>query len=364
MEAFEQQHLFISGEGGYFRYRIPALEVTTKGTILAFCEGRRYDGSDHDEIDLVLRRSFDGGHTFGGVQLLVSQKGWTVGNPAPVVDHETGTIWLLFNKNIQDGTLQMTCAGTAPRTIWVTHSDDDGATWTEPVEITDDVKPPDWTWYAVGPCHGIQTRSGRLVIPCDHFVYENGVRGDPSFSHVLYSDDHGRTWEIGGSADEGTDESVILEAADGSLYFNCRNKGEYQLPDGGHFRRVGWSVDGGETFSPLVHDAALPEPICQASLCRLTDEASDDRNRVVFSNPGTRAGRQAMTIRLSYDECRKWPVSKLLWGGPSAYSDLCVAPDKSICCFYERGHEGAYETITLARFNLEWLTEDVDSVDA
>jgi sialidase-1 len=360
MERFEQQDLFVSGEGGYARYRIPALAVTTKGTILAFCEARKYTGRDSDQIDLFLRRSFDNGATFEDVQLVATQEDWVCGNPAPVVDRDTGRIWLPFCKNRRDGDETMICEGNAPREVWLTYSDDDGATWAEPWEITADVKLPNWSWYATGPCHGIQRQNGRLVVPCDHIVFENYSRRDPYYSHIIYSDDHGESWHIGGSADEGTNESTVLETVDGWVYLNCRNK--YRLAEGGNYRAIGWSQDGGDSFAPVVHDAALLEPVCQASVCRLTTEAAQDRNRVLFANPASRT-RDHLTVRLSYDECRTWPVSRLLHAGPAAYSDLCVASDGSICCLYERGAEGPYERITLARFNVAWLSEGTDRIE-
>jgi sialidase-1 len=353
MEHFEQQDLFVSGEGGYVRYRIPALAVTTQGTVLAFCEARKYTGSDSDQIDLFLRRSHDDGRTFGEVQVVASQEDWVCGNPAPVVDRDTGRIWLPFCKNLKNGDETMICEGKAPRQVWMTYSDDDGATWAEPWEITREVKRPNWSWYATGPCHGIQLQAGRLVVPCDHIVFENYNRQDPYHSHVIYSDDHGATWQIGGKADEGTNESTVLETADGGLYLNCRNK--TRLPDGGNHRAVAWSADHGESFAPSTHDTALLEPLCQASVCRYTTSAEHDRNRVLFSNPASRT-RDHLTIRLSYDECRSWPVRRLLHAGPAAYSDLCVTREMQVCCLYERGEDGPYERITLARFDLEWLS--------
>ncbi len=361
METFEQQDLFISGEGGYARYRIPALAVSTRGTLLAFCEARKYTGRDSDQIDLFLRRSFDNGRTFEAVQVVATDEGWVCGNPAPVVDGETGRIWLPFCKNLKEGDESLICEGEAPRQVWLTYSDDDGASWVQPWEITAAVKRPNWSWYATGPGHGIQLRSGRLVVACDHIVLQDRSRQDPYYSHVIYSDDHGATWQIGGSVDEGTNESQAFETVDGWLHLNCRNK--YLLDGGGNYRAVGWSRDGGESFAPIVHDAALPEPICQAAVCRFTTTADHDRNRVLFSNPASRT-RDHLTVRLSYDEGRTWPVSRLLHPGPAAYSDLCVAQDMRICCLYERGREGPYERITLARFNVAWLTAGEDRLAA
>jgi sialidase-1 len=198
-------------------------------------------------------------------------------------------------------------------------------------------------------------------VPCDHIVFQDYSRQDPYHAHIIYSDDHGATWQIGGSADEGTNESTVLETADGWLYLNCRNK--VPLAEGGNQRAIAWSSDSGNSFSPIVHDAALLEPICQASVCRLTLAPAFDRNRALFANPNSRT-RDHLTVRLSYDECRTWPIQRLLHAGPAAYSDLCVTEDLSICCLYERGDAGPYERITLARFNLAWLTRGTDRLDA
>ena len=349
---FQQTDLFISGEDGYHTYRIPALIVSKKGTILAFCEGRKYGRGDAGKIDLVLKRSFDGGKTWGDMQLITSDGDMTCGNPCPVVDQSNGTIWLPFCKNLGEGHEGLIVEGKAPRTVWITKSTDDGATWAEPKEITQDVKDPSWTWYATGPCHGIQLKNGRLVIPCDHMVGTYFDRQkDPYHSHVIYSDDHGASWRIGGIMDDGTNECAVVQTVDGALYINCRN---YK---GAKRRAYAWSQDNGDTFSKFGWEDTLIEPICQASLVRFTDEERHDKNRVLFSNPAS-TEREKLTVRVSYDECKTWPVSKMLYEGPSAYSDLTIAPDMTICCLYERGAEHPYEKLTFAQCNIEWLTAD------
>lgn len=367
---FERSTLYRAGEGGYHERRIPALITTLAGTILAFTEGRRDTGRDSDQIDLLLRRSFDGGRTFGEVQTIVSLDGWVSGNPAPVQDRDTGTIWLPFCRNLRDdpdaehGGEVLIRAGRAPRDVWITSSADDGATWSEPREITALVKRPGWTWYATGPGHGIQLAGGRLLVACDH------TEGEHDYSHVIYSDDHGASWRIGGNSDPGSNECTALQSADGSLCLNSRNQSLPVTTVRPNFRRVGWSADGGLSFTPQVHDAALPEPVCEASLCRHTLAAAapggTGRNRVLFSNPArSRKGdRRGLTVRLSYDECRTWPVAKVVDDGPAAYSDLCIAADGTICCLYERGAPGGVSyysgDIALARFDLEWLTDGAD----
>lgn len=347
--------LFTSGTEGYNTFRIPALIASNEGTLLAFCEGRRTGGGDSGDIDIVLKRSFDNGESWQPIQVAVSTGSDTDGNPAPVVDRDTGTIWLLFCKNFADGGEGKIIAGEAPRTVWVTSSADDGETWSEPKDITSDTKLDTWTWYATGPCHGIQLESGRLVIPCDHVLGQSRNYAEMGYSHLIVSDDHGETWRIGGEAQPGTNESVVVQTADGDLYFNCRN---YVAPKR---RAYAWSSDGGDTFTEFGYDDDLIEPICQASLVRYTDVNSHDKNRVLFSNPASE-GRQKMTIRISYDECRSWNEGKVLHEGPAAYSDLCIDTDMNICCLYERGERGAYETISFAKFDLAWLTDGEDTL--
>ena len=388
---FEELDLYHAGDHGYYECRIPCLITSNEGTILAFNEARRNTGRDSDQIDIFLRRSFDGGKSFDDVQVVASKEGWVSGNPAPVQDRDTGTIWLPFCRNMceQPGGIRgenLIKQGKAPREVWLTSSDDDGATWADPIEITKDVKLDSWSWYATGPGHSIQLSSGRLLVACDHCEMIDGdPKTDPDFSHVIYSDDHGASWHIGGITDRFANESTALESADGRVCINCRNQ-FFEKGLDPCFRRVGWSNDGGLSFSPLVRDASLSETVCQGSICRLTvagdlnagqvaagskDPAGrliSDRNRVLFSNPGTgeEGNRRQLTVRLSYDECRTWPVAKVICEGPSSYSDICIAPDGTICCLYEKGGEGGVSfysgDIVLARFNLEWLTDGEDAL--
>jgi sialidase-1 len=362
MSIFVQQHLFTSGVGGYFRYRIPALVISASGTVLAFCEGRQFTGRDSDQIDLLLRRSFDSGQTFEEIQIVMRDEDWVCGNPAPVLDADTETIWLLFCKNRHDKVERDINQGLAERTVWVMSSSDDGATWTEPAEITADVKPSHWGWYATGPGHGIQLQNssfanGRLLIPCNHsFTSPDPDIEMPYFSHVVVSDDHGKTWQLGGSLLEGTNECAAIEMANGRVYLNSRNapwslreRSNSIAADATRYNRAfAWSDDGGNSFSLVKHDPALLEPICQASICRF------DQRRIIFTNPASHK-RENLTARLSYDECQTWPVSRLIHAGSSQYSDLCVTGDGMILCFYERGEKAAYETLTIARFDIAWL---------
>ena len=332
----EETALFVAGEDGYHTYRIPALIVAADGSLLAFCEGRKNNAKDSGDIDLLLRRSSDEGQTWSEVQVLADDAENTMGNPCPVVDSATGKVWLLYCRNND--------------TVHVMHSDDHGVNWSEPSDITEDVKSKDWdTWYATGPGHGIQRQSGRLLIPCDH------REGEVKHSHVIFSDDQGKTWQRGGSLEGDTDECQAVELEDASVYLNMRSyRGE-------NCRAAAWSQDGGVTWSPVESVPALVEPVCQASLVRLSSGTTDSKNRVLFSNPAAKK-RKNLSVRISYDECRTWTEGKTLHAGPSAYSDLAVTPSGTIVCLYERGHEKPYETITLARFDLEWLTDGSDKL--
>lgn len=337
-----QAPVFVAGQGEYHTYRIPSIILTTKGTLLAFCEGRKRGTSDAGNIDLLLRRSHDGGQTWGPVQVVWDDADSTCGNPCPVVERDSGTVWLLMTHNLGTDTEAKIVDGASKgtRTVWVTRSTDDGATWARPVEITKEVKKPDWTWYATGPGVGIQTRSGRLVIPCDNKVAGTKARQ----SHVIISDDKGATWKLGGVVGPNCNESQVVELGDGTLLLNMRT---YRA---NNRRLVSRSKDGGLTWTAPVEDPALVEPVCQASILRYPGE----KVRLVFSNPAS-TRRERMTVKVSEDEGKTWPIAKLLHAGPSAYSCLTVLPDGTIGCLYERGNRSPYETITFARFPVAWL---------
>ncbi len=344
-DALEQSSVFTAGTGGYHTYRIPSLIASPKGTLLAFCEGRKSGRGDAGNIDLILRRSLDGGRTWEATQVVWDDGPNTCGNPCPVIESSTGTIWLLLTHNLGSDLESAIIDGTSrgSRTVWVTKSTDEGTSWSAPVEITRDVKQPDWTWYATGPGVGIQLKSGRLIIPCDNKVAATKTRQ----SHVIYSDDRGSTWKLGGVIGPNCNESQVIERADGSLLINMRSY------ESNHLRLVSSSTDGGLSWTKRVEEPTLIEPVCQASMLRLPGEGS----RVIFSNPAS-LKRENLTVRLSLDDGRSWPTSRVLHAGPAAYSCLTVLQDGTIGCLYERGDKQPYETITLARFPMKWLQNE------
>jgi sialidase-1 len=205
----------------------------------------------------------------------------------------------------------------------------------------------------VGPVNGIQLlrgdHRGRLMIHVNHSALLQGRI--VSRSHVIYSDDHGATWQVGGCEDEKTNESTLVELADGSLLQNMRSY------HGRNHRAIARSRDGGQSRSPASLDPTLIEPVCQASIWRGTWPGAGSRSRILFSNPAS-TRRENLTVRLSYDEGATWPVGRTIHPGPAANSCLAVLQDGSVACLYECGENRPYEKILVARFSLGWLEEN------
>ncbi len=354
-DDISQTVVWQSGQGEYHTYRIPAITVTTKGTVLVFCEGRKKGLSDAGDIDLLCRRSTDNGATWSTQQVVWNHESNTCGNPCPIVDRQTGTVWLLMTWNRGDDRESQIIAKTSKdsRRVYVTSSADDGKTWAAPKEITDIAKKPDWTWYATGPGGGIQIEkgphAGRMVVPCDHI--EAGTKH--YYSHVIYSDDHGETWQLGGSTPQDkVNECEVVELTDGRLMLNMRNYDRSKKN-----RQVAYSTDGGITWNDQHFDEALIEPICQASIRRYSWPVDGGKNIILFSNPASSTGRVNMTVRASFDDGKTWPLQKVLHNGPSAYSDLVVLGNGKVACLHEYGAKNPYEQIKLSLFDLADMSE-------
>lgn len=350
------QPLFVSGQEGYHTYRIPAVVVTTQGTVLAFCEGRKHSGGDAGDIDLLVKRSTDHGKTWSPQQIIWNDADNTCGNPCAVVDEATGTVWLLSTWNRGDDREPAIIAKTSKdtRRVFVIHSTDDGLSWSAPRQITGDVKLTNWTWYATGPGSGIQIQhgphQGRLVIPCDH------IEADTKhyYSHIIYSDDHGKTWKLGGTTPRHqVNECEVVELTGGRLMLNMRNYDRLQRN-----RQVALSEDGGLTWKEQRFDEALIEPICQAAIERFSWPGQSNRSVILFSNPASTNQRSHITLRASLDEGRTWPLARALHLGPSAYSDLAVLANGRIACLYEAGEEKPYESIVFADVPFAWLGQE------
>lgn len=357
--------VFPAGLQGIARYRIPGVVVTAKGTVLAYSEARKNDSKDWGEIEVHLRRSTDGGKTWEPPRKIAHQGAriegnphkkndtggheQTVNNPVAIVDRETGAIEFLY------------CINYAR--CFAMRSTDDGVTWSTPVEITASFEPfrkdYDWKVIATGPGHGLQLKSGRLVVPI--WLAYGGV-GDhgPSAAGTIFSDDHGKTWKAGDLAVPNTpefanpNETMLTELSDGHVMLVSRSVSKANR------KIITLSPNGATKWSqPAFHDE-LWEPRCMASIVSHPSKPE----MLIFSNPhtlpmdkdgkgvpGGKSKRENLSIKLSRDDGKTWPVNKTLESGPSAYSDLAVLPDGTVLCLYETKSD-----IVCARFTLAWIT--------
>lgn len=343
--------VFVNGQEGYPAYRIPSLLATPRGSLLAFAEGRA-SLRDHAENDIVLKRSADGGKTWGQLQIVHEDGANALGNPTAVVARETGRVLLVYQRYLNGFDEHKAEPGLDGPRICRTllqHSDDDGATWSKPEDITAQVKrPTEVTSTAAGPGIGIQLargpRAGRILIP-----FNQGPFGQWKV-YAAISDDGGKSWRRGATAEEGAaghaNEVQFAELEDGSVLLNARNQG-----GGEKLRKTALSRDGGETWTATRHDPALIEPTCQASLLRHPGQGGA-KDVLLFSNPASQTARANGTVRLSRDGGQTWPVSRVLYPGGFAYSCLASLPDGSVACLFERD---ATKKISLARFTIPWV---------
>ena len=361
----EKVEVFPAGLNGIARYRIPGIVVTQKGTVLAYAEARKNSSSDWGEIEVHLRRSTNGGKTWEPSQHIAhrgarlegnphkknggGETEQTVNNPVAIVDRETGAIEFLY------------CINYAR--CFTMRSTDDGLTWSKPVDVTATFEPfrkhYDWKVIATGPGHGIQLKSGRLVVPI-WLAY--GKEGDhaPSAAATIYSDDHGKTWLAGDLAvpNQGEygnpNETMLAELSDGRVMLITRSVSKANR------KIITTSPNGATGWTPPVFHDQLWEPICMSSITAHPLQPGV----LLYSNPHTlklgkdgkedpagRGKRENLSIKLSRDDGKTWPVSKTLDAGPSAYSDLAVLPDGTVLCLWESKSD-----IQCARFNLDWVT--------
>jgi sialidase-1 len=335
---------------GYHTFRIPAAVVTRAGTVLAFAEGRRGSAGDSGTIDLVLRRSSDGGRTWGALQVVATEpRRGTVGNPAPVV-LDDGRIVLVSVRQGPSATEEKIRRGQVSaaegRRVFVQVSEDDGVTWTAQREITGSVKRPEWRWYATAPGHAIQLRSGRIVVPGNHSLppegADTGTEGKYNGGHALLSDDGGQTWRIGYVDDNpdgyvNANETTATELPDGRVYVNTRT--DSTAPG---TRADAYSADGGETLElPFRPQAGLMGPVVEGSVLWC--------DALLFSGPAAPDARALMTVRVSDDSGLTWRVAHTVSGLPAAYSDLVRVDDDTVGLLFETGDFGPYERVAFRR---------------
>ncbi|MFJ8003107.1 sialidase family protein [Streptomyces fagopyri] len=355
---------YTAGRDGYDTYRIPAVVRTGAGTVLAFAEGRHDGGGDTGDIDVVLRRSADGGCTWGPLRVVADGGGNTRGNPAPVVDPRSGRVVLLTCFNGGGVTEARIMRGEAARglgrRVFVQTSRDDGRHFSAPREITGAVKRPWWRWYATGPGHAIVLRhgphAGRLVVPADHSSAPPPGSADtgrePRYygGHALYSDDGGLDWRLGFVDDSydgrlNVNESGVAELPGGRLYFTARDQNGTGGA-GGH-RLDAYSDDGGQTLSrPYAVQPALNDvPVVQGGVLQMPGPHAP----LLFSGPSVPHARRGMALWRSTDSGVTFTKAMTLSSRPAAYSDLVPLGSGRVGILYETGEPGPYARIEFRR---------------
>jgi sialidase-1 len=353
----ESSTVFQRGER--YGYRIPAVVVSQKGTIMAFAE-RRIGLHDHAQNDIVLRRSSDGGRSWGPEQVLKDDGGDSLNDPCAAV-LASSRILLRYTRFPQgyharkSGHTEVAETGYGgPRNVrlYLMRSEDDGATWSAPVDLTRQMRPEQSV--SVGsPGNAIQltrgTKQGRIVFPQYETYYIGGKRMWKT--RVCFSDDGGASWQLGKYISEGDlagygNEAQVVELADGGVLFSARNQG-------GGLRKLAVSRDAGESWSPYRLQQELVTPACMASVVRYSWPEDDKPGVLLHSIPFSKKGRENGAVLVSYDDGTTWPVSSVIEPGAFAYSCLAVLKDGSVGCLYEGG---GYRDIRFARFPLSSLS--------
>jgi sialidase-1 len=354
--------VFRSKAEGYASIRIPSVVVTKSGVVLAFAEGREKP-SDQAENDIILKRSTDGGKSWGRLQVVAEDGANSLNNPTAVVEQGSGRVFLFYQRipaHLKERSAATATGheGTNVYRNFLTWSDDHGSTWRKPLDVTRSTKRPDRaTTIASGPGIGIQlTRGphkGRLIIPFNEGPYSHWN------NFAVFSDDRGATWKWGENVPGAfvpdarlgqrsqINEVQMVELSDGSVRLNSRQFA------GAKVRKTSVSRDGGATWTPVEDVPVLRDPSCMASILRVSFEGGSGRGVILYSGPDS-TKRDNGTVYMSVDDGQTWPIKRVLWPGSFAYSVLTRLADGTIGCLFETDN---YGRIVFARFPLAWVQE-------
>jgi sialidase-1 len=354
-ETHTHMVLFDGGTDGYHSYRIPSIVRTNSDALIAFVEGRMSSNADYGNINVMFKRSFDNGVTWSSLGQVVGASQNTWGNPTAVVDRSNGRIWIFMswndsahNQSGTNGYLPINQWGQ--RRVYVSHSDDDGATWATPTDLTSTLLPSGYKWDAMGPGVGIY-QGTRLIIP--------------AIGRNIYSDDHGATWHYAltqtGTAP--TSEATIVDLVDGRLMRNDRPTSASANIASRRWVARGTIEGGFSTFAP--DDTLLDEP-CEASIMRYTGAP----DRIVFLNSASTVTRGKMRVRISYDGGVTWPISRRIYDwlteqqaidqGKGGYSSMVKTADYTVGALIETNEDvsnsgTSHRSIEFHKWNLPWM---------
>ena len=359
-----------AGQDGVDTYRIPGLVTTNSGTLIAVYDNRYNNSKDlQEDIDIGMSRSSDGGETWEPMKVIIDMGEYGglpeqlngAGDPCVLYDRVNGTLWvaaLWMSGSAPDKMLWWASQpGMTPQETGqfiLVKSTDDGITWSEPVNITGQIKNPSWQLLLQGPGRGITMSDGTLVFPAQ-FKADIGVKaldGGQYTCHstIVYSRDGGETWSIGTGAKSNTTESQVAELSDGSLMLNMRDDRNRTDKSETNGRAVAITADLGETWT--VHSSSnslLPEPNCMASLIAAEVIVDGQMRRVLFfSNPDNKSERTNMTIKASLDEGATWPEDyQMELFAPAGYGYLCLTmvDDSHVGILYEGVKELYFQKI-------------------
>ncbi len=362
-----------AGQDGADTYRIPGLVTTNSGTLIAVYDNRYNNSKDlQEDIDIGMSRSTDGGQSWEPMKVIIdlgeygglSEQLNGAGDPCVLYDRVNGTLWvaaLWMSGSAPDKMLWWASQpGMTPQETGqfiLVKSTDDGVTWSEPVNITEQIKDPSWQLLLQGPGRGITMSDGTLVFPAQ-FKADIGVKaldGGQYTCHstIVYSRDGGETWSIGTGAKSNTTESQVAELSDGSLMLNMRDDRNRTDKTETNGRAVAITNDMGATWT--VHPSSnslLPEPNCMASLIAAEVNVDGQMKRVLFfSNPDNKSERTNMTVKASLDEGATWPEEhqiELFSPAGYGYSCLTMVDDSHIGILYEGVKELYFQKIKVA----------------